>query len=83
MMAQTNLILDALRSGRRLTALEALDEFGCFRLAARIHDLRKAGHKVLDEMVNGNGKRYAVYYLPAPRGEQLQLAGFGRPSAGY
>ncbi len=62
----SGLILEALKSGRQLTALEALDEFGCFRLAARIHDLRKAGHNVLDDMITTNGKRHAVYRLAMP-----------------
>jgi hypothetical protein len=34
------LILEALRRGETLTALEALDRFGCNRLAARIRDIR-------------------------------------------
>lgn len=65
-MTQSGQILQALKTGRRLTALDALDEFGCFRLAARIHDLRKAGHNVIDDMVTTNGKRHAVYRLAMP-----------------
>ena len=44
-----------------------LEEFGCFRLAARIHDLGKAGYHVLVEMVMANGKRHAVYRLAMPQ----------------
>ena len=39
-------ILRALKQGRTLTAMEALSEFGCFRLAARIHDLRGDGYAI-------------------------------------
>jgi len=42
-MTQAEQILDWLRQGRHITALEALREFGCFRLAARINELRNAG----------------------------------------
>ena len=44
---QAGRILDHLRAGNRLTALEALDAFGCFRLAARIHELRLSGAIIL------------------------------------
>lgn len=81
--SQCGLILAALQCGRRLTALEALDEFGCFRLAARIYDLREAGHEIIKETVLGNGKRHAEYSLPPSGGEQLQLGLFGSPNAGY
>ncbi len=70
--SQSGRILDALKTGRRLTALDALDEFGCFRLAARIHDLRKAGHEVISWDITTNGKRHAVYRLAMPaRQERL------------
>ena len=35
-------ILNHLSSGKSVTALSALEKWGCFRLAARIYDLRKA-----------------------------------------
>jgi hypothetical protein len=38
--------------------------FRCFRLAARIGELREAGHDIKTEMVdNHNGGRHAEYYL--------------------
>jgi hypothetical protein len=50
-----------------ITALDALREAGCMRLAARISDLRAAGHDIDSEMVTvGSGKRVARYRL-APR----------------
>jgi len=39
--SQTADILRYLRAGESLTALQALDMFGCFRLAARIDDAKK------------------------------------------
>ena len=56
-------ILTHLQNGRSLTPLEALNEFGCFRLAAHIESLRKDGHRIFTHMVNENGKKYARYTL--------------------
>ena len=76
---QCAMILSALQDGRRLSPLDALKEFGCFRLAAVVHVLRAAGHNIITDM----GNKYAIYHMPALRGEQLQLADFGRPNTGY
>lgn len=47
-----------------ITAIEALNCYQCFRLAARIKDLRDMGHLILTEMmVTKNGKRIADYTL--------------------
>lgn len=62
-MTQTELILDALQKGERLTPLDALERFGCFRLAARVKDLRADGHKIETVNVSRNGKTYAEYSL--------------------
>ena len=56
-------ILKALKEGRRITPMSALRSFGCFRLSARIADLRKAGHKVKTRIVRRNRKNYAEYYM--------------------
>jgi hypothetical protein len=62
--SQSSVILDYLKNGRSITAIEALNIFGCFRLAARIHELRKEGWNILEKIVEGeNGKRYASYRL--------------------
>lgn len=59
-------IKHALESGRRINPMDALSEFGCFRLAARIQDLRDAGMNIGTNMKsNGNGKRFAEYYVEA------------------
>ena len=41
----------ALESGERLTPLDALDRFGCFRLGARIFELRRDGLPIVKEVV--------------------------------
>ena len=62
-MKQTQLILNHLKSGKSITALEALKKFDCFRCAARIRDLKDMGHKIDKVMIQDNGKRYASYFL--------------------
>lgn len=62
-MSQTAWILEALKRGP-LTALDALDGCNCFRLAARIADLRQAGHHIETETRTlANNKTIAVYHL--------------------
>ena len=39
-MTQERMILDHLKKGMKLTPREALEKFGCFRLSARIFNLR-------------------------------------------
>lgn len=46
-----------------ITPMEALDKVGCFRLAARIDDLRSMGHTIRTEMVQSGDTRYARYHL--------------------
>ena len=56
-------ILTHLRDVGSLTPMEALNEYGCFRLAAHIESLRKDGHRIFTEMVNESGKKFAKYTL--------------------
>ena len=66
-MTQTDAILAALKSGP-LTPLDALERFGCFRMAARVRDLRDRGHHIHTEIVEQGGKRFARYSLVGGRG---------------
>lgn len=61
--AQTKQILSHLRKGLTLTAREAIALFGCYRLAARIQDLRDAGHKIHTAFETGGGRRWGRYSL--------------------
>ena len=61
---QAGKILAHLQAGNRITALDALQQFGCFRLAARIHELRNQGWQIAERMVEtGGGKRVAEYSI--------------------
>jgi hypothetical protein len=46
-----------------ITPLEALQQYGCFRLAAAIHTLRKRGHEIKTVDKTENGKTFAQYFL--------------------
>ena len=56
MESQRNVILKALQLGRRLTPLDALRDFSCFRLGARIYELRQAGHPIQSKMIEVEGR---------------------------
>jgi hypothetical protein len=60
---QTQQILEALQNGESLTPIDALNRFGCFRLGARILDLKKLGYDIKTDMVNNGKKRFASYRL--------------------
>lgn len=65
-MSQENEILSHLKAGNKITQYDALVRFGCFRLGARIYDLKKAGHNIATEMIAlKSGKRVARYELRA------------------
>lgn len=52
-----------LARGYKLTALQALNKWGCMRLAARIAELRQAGMNIVTTTVRHNGKAFAQYHL--------------------
>lgn len=61
-------ILARLQAGKTITPLEALDEFGCNRLAARVADLRKGGHAIHSKLItvfnrDGGKCRVAEYSM--------------------
>jgi hypothetical protein len=62
-LSQEAQILKHLRSGKTLTAIEALNRFGCFRLAARVKDLKEEGHDIRSAIVKVDGKRIAKYQM--------------------
>jgi hypothetical protein len=61
--SQTKLIEQHLRSGQSITPMDALNLYGCFRLGARIWDLKEKGMNIVTEMVRSGKKRYAMYRL--------------------
>ena len=61
MSAQCEAILWHLEHRGSITPIEALNELGCFRLAARIEELRRAGHRIRTTIEKRRGKRWARY----------------------
>ena len=62
-MSQSQLILNHLKKAP-ITPIEALEQYGCFRLAARIKDLREQGYKIHTQAkILRNGKIVAQYRM--------------------
>lgn len=61
--SQSQNILDHLDSGKSITPLEALERFGCFRLGARIWDLKRKGYNIITKLISKNNKQFASYEL--------------------
>jgi len=63
-MSQNKQIANYLNKGKKLTTLDALNKFGCFRLASRINDLRNDGMKISTKIIKlENNKQIAQYSL--------------------
>lgn len=63
-MSQCDDILAHMKGGHPITAIDALNRYGCFRLAARIKDLRAQGYDIeTQDLTLPNGKTVAQYFL--------------------
>lgn len=63
MKTQNEKIKAYLNKGKSITPLDALNKFGCFRLSARIKNLRDEGLKIATKYVTKDGKTFASYNL--------------------
>ena len=61
-MSQNKQIADYLNKGKKLTTLDALNKFGCFRLASRINDLRNDGMKISTKIIKLDNKKQVAQY---------------------
>ena len=61
-MSQNKQIADYLNTGKKLTTLDALTKFGCFRLAARISDLRNDGMNITTKIITLDNKKQVAQY---------------------
>jgi hypothetical protein len=59
---QNRMVLSHLKTGKVITPLEALNSFGCFRLAARIYDLRTAGWPIHCDRIPMEGGKIVGHY---------------------
>lgn len=63
-VTQKERILNHLEVWGKINPLAALNEYGCFRLAAVIFELKEAGHHIETVMKsNRGGQHYAEYKL--------------------
>jgi len=61
-----NQLLAALTAGERVTAMDALKRWKCFRVGARAFDLKSEGYPVKSERIKlRSGKWVARYYMEA------------------
>jgi hypothetical protein len=56
-------VLKHLRNHGSITQREAAQQYGIYRLAARIYDLRREGHDIEKKMEKSGNAQYARYYL--------------------
>lgn len=63
MDSQIELIKQHLEKGYSITPIEALEQYGCFRLGARIYDLKKDGFSIRTDIRQNGKKRFAEYSL--------------------
>ena len=67
-MNQNQQILNHLKEHGSITPMDALTLYGCFRLGARVYDLKTQGHDIrctieCHRNSNGQVKRYARYWM--------------------
>lgn len=59
-LSQRQRVLGHLLSGRSLTPIESLQNFGCYRLSSVIHKLRNNGYNIKTTMVDGKYAKYKI-----------------------
>ena len=60
--SQADRILEYMLAGNAITPLEALNLFGCFRLPARIADIKARGYLVYSEFVTTDTQKKVKRY---------------------
>jgi hypothetical protein len=60
---QVQQIWDHLVNHGSITPIDALNLYGCFRLGARVWDIRNQGVAIITAFETKNGKTYARYSL--------------------
>lgn len=59
---QCAMILEWMDKGNPITSLQALDMFGCMRLASRIYDLRERGFTIKKERITLHSGKIVTQY---------------------
>lgn len=56
-MTQSQRILRHLEDYGSITQMDAMQDYGIMRLASRVNDLRREGHPIITERVEGRNRR--------------------------
>ena len=62
-ISQCRAILGHMRLHGSITPREAIRKYNCFRLGARIYELKKKGHSIKSEKQIEDGKTFSKYSL--------------------
>lgn len=71
--SQNAIILNHLRNRGPITGLEALENYGCARLASRIHDLKEKGHNINKVMIKVGQRKYVARYSLITEAKQERM----------
>jgi hypothetical protein len=61
--SQNKRIEKDLKRGKKITALTALSKYGCFRVSARVFELKRRGLNIVSRMIDKGDVRVAEYSL--------------------
>ena len=69
---QNEMILGHMLEGKSITPIDALNNYGCFRLSARIYDLKREGYPIKSDYVavGKDKKRVKVYWMDVDEEEK-------------
>ena len=62
-VSQCETLLKYMQTGRSISSLVALDKFGVFRLAARVHQLKQRGFRIETRFIKVGEQKFAAYRL--------------------
>lgn len=71
-MNQCTLILTHLQMGKTLTQADAIRLFGCYRLGARILELREEGYNIITLHEKNHGRGHHARYVLVPASNDSQ-----------
>ena len=81
-MSQTSQLISLMKR-KWVTPQDALRHAGCFRLAARVHDMRLSGINVIDRWVERDETRFKAYkIINTPRVADALADDFAREANG-
>ena len=62
-MTQLQTLRTHLKEKKSIAPLQALNQYGIYRLSARINELRNEGMDIKTTLINAGPVKYAKYYL--------------------